>query len=32
MPTIFGIGLSPLVQLAVTGTLALLIVWKINKK
>ena len=30
MPTIFGIGISPLLQLAVTASLALWIVGKIN--
>ncbi len=30
MPTIFGIGISPLLQLAVTVSLALLVVSKIN--
>ncbi len=28
MPTVFTIGLSPLVQLALTGTLAVLIAWR----
>lgn len=31
MPTIFGIGLSPLLQLAITGILTLLIIRKIFK-
>ena len=30
MPTVFTIGLSPLVQLALTGTLAVLIGWRIG--
>ena len=28
MPTVFTVGLSPLVQLALTGTLAVLIAWR----
>ncbi|MEJ7781959.1 MAG: hypothetical protein WKF99_05280, partial [Solirubrobacteraceae bacterium] len=28
MPTVFTMGLSPLVQLALTGTLAVLIAWR----
>jgi hypothetical protein len=32
MPTIFGIGLSPLLQLAVTGVLSLLLLRFLNKR
>jgi len=32
MPTFFGIGISPLIQLALTGIISLIIVKKLNNK
>ena len=32
MPTLFGIGISPLIQLALTGIISLIIVKKLNNK